>query len=58
MFAKTVKLMGHFMRYPADVVLLPFSILFGYIHGILKLAGLMTLSEVSLLSVTITPLPY
>ncbi|KAF2222570.1 polysaccharide synthase Cps1 [Elsinoe ampelina] len=47
-FAKTVKLMGHFIRYPADFVFLPVSILFGYLHGIIKLIGLCTLSEVSL----------
>lgn len=46
-FAKTVKLMGHFIRYPADILLLPLSILFGYLHGIIKLIGLCTLSEVS-----------
>ncbi|KAK8194381.1 Type 2 glycosyltransferase [Zalaria obscura] len=44
-FAKTVKLIGHFIRYPADIVLLPVSIMFGYVHGILKLCGLLTLSE-------------
>ncbi|GAB7353975.1 hypothetical protein MBLNU459_g4572t2 [Dothideomycetes sp. NU459] len=44
-FAKTVKLMGHFIRYPADFILLPVSISFGYIHGIIKLLGLITLSE-------------
>lgn len=46
-FAKSVKLMGHFIRYPADLILLPISILFGYLHGIIKLIGLCTLSEVS-----------
>lgn len=45
-FAKSVKLMGHFVRYPADIFMLPISILFGYLHGILKLAGLLTLHEV------------
>lgn len=46
-FAKTVKLMGHFVRYPADFIMLPVSITFGYVHGVLKLVGLLTLSEVS-----------
>lgn len=46
-FAKSVKLMGHFVRYPADICMLPVSIMFGYIHGILKLIGLLTLNEVS-----------
>lgn len=45
-FAKSVKLLGHFVRYPADIYMLPVSILFGYLHGILKLAGLFTLHEV------------
>jgi len=45
-FAKSIKLMGHWIRYPADLILLPLSILFGYLHGIIKLAGLLTLSEV------------
>jgi hypothetical protein len=45
-FAKCVKLLGHFIRYPGDFVMLPISILFGYLHGILKLAGLFTLHEV------------
>ena len=45
-FAKSVKLIGHFVRYPSDIVMLPISILFGYVHGFLKLAGLFTLHEV------------
>ncbi|KAF4546846.1 Hypothetical protein D9617_173g015910 [Elsinoe fawcettii] len=45
LFAKTIKLIGHYIRYPTDVALLPISILFGYIHGIIKLVGLCTLSE-------------
>ncbi|GAB7344115.1 hypothetical protein MBLNU457_2015t1 [Dothideomycetes sp. NU457] len=44
-FAKSIKLMGHWIRYPADLFLLPLSILFGYLHGVIKLAGLLTLSE-------------
>jgi len=45
-FAKSIKLMGHWIRHPADLALLPVSILFGYIHGLIKLVGLLTLSEV------------
>ena len=48
-FAKSIKLMGHWIRYPADIALLPLSILFGYMHGFIKLIGLLTLSEVSTL---------
>ncbi|KAI7330915.1 glycosyltransferase family 2 protein [Hortaea werneckii] len=44
-FSKTVKLWGHFIRYPADIVFIPIYILFGYFHGLIKLWGLFTLSE-------------
>lgn len=47
-FSKTVKLWSHFARYPADVRFVPLYIAFGYFHGIIKLWGLFTLSEVSL----------
>ncbi|THZ86917.1 hypothetical protein D6C84_02113 [Aureobasidium pullulans] len=45
-FAKSIKLYGHWIRYPADLLFLPISILFGHVHGFIKLAGLMTLSAV------------
>lgn len=45
--AKTIKLYGHWIRYPGDLLWLPISILFGHVHGFIKLAGLMTLSAVS-----------
>ncbi|KAF1825295.1 glycosyltransferase family 2 protein [Dissoconium aciculare CBS 342.82] len=44
-FSKTVKLWGHFLRYPVDVVFIPVYISFGYFHGLIKLYGLFTLSE-------------
>lgn len=50
LFAKSIKLMGHFIRYPADFFMLPVSIAFGYVHGILKLAGLLTLHEVRVMN--------
>lgn len=46
-FSKTVKLWGHFIRYPADVMYIPLYILFGYYHGAIKLHGLFTLNAVS-----------
>jgi len=46
-FSKTVKLWGHFFRYPADIMFMPVYIGFGYFHGLIKLWGLFTLSEVS-----------
>ncbi|KAK5121328.1 Type 2 glycosyltransferase [Meristemomyces frigidus] len=45
LFSKTVKLWGHFVRYPADVMFIPVYIGFGYFHGLIKLWGLFTLSE-------------
>lgn len=47
LFSKTVKLWGHFFRYPADVLYIPVYICFGYFHGLIKLWGLFTLGEVS-----------
>lgn len=44
-FSKTVKLWGHFIRYPVDIVFLPLYIFFGYCHGFIKLYGLVTLHE-------------
>ncbi|KAK1814067.1 Type 2 glycosyltransferase [Friedmanniomyces endolithicus] len=44
-FSKTVKLWGHFIRYPADLRFLPVYIVFGYFHGLIKFWGLLTLSE-------------
>jgi len=44
-FSKTVKLWGHYIRYPGDLVFIPVYIAFGYFHGLIKLWGLFTLSE-------------
>ncbi|KYK57442.1 glycosyltransferase family 2 [Drechmeria coniospora] len=43
-FTKVVKLLGLFRRHPIDVVFLPASIIFGYLHGLIKLYALMTLN--------------
>lgn len=48
--SKFIKLLGHYIRYPADVVLLPVSVLFGYFHGLIKLYAACTLNVVSLLA--------
>ncbi|TKA70356.1 hypothetical protein B0A55_08508 [Friedmanniomyces simplex] len=45
LFSKTVKLWGHFIRYPADLMFLPVYIGFGYFHGLIKFWGLISLSE-------------
>ena len=45
--SKFIKLIGHYIRYPVDVLLLPVSILFGYFHGIIKIYAVLTLNVVS-----------
>ncbi|KAI9810622.1 MAG: hypothetical protein M1827_006184 [Pycnora praestabilis] len=43
--SKFVKLLGHFIRYPEDIILLPVSICFGYFHGFIKVYAMLTLNE-------------
>lgn len=45
--SKFIKLLGHYIRYPVDVLLLPVSIVFGYLHGAIKMYAVMTLNVVS-----------
>lgn len=45
--SKWIKLLGHYIRYPVDVFLMPVSILFGYFHGAIKMYAVMTLNVVS-----------
>ncbi len=45
--SKFIKLVGHYIRYPVDFLLLPLSILFGYFHGFVKLYAMLTLNVVS-----------
>lgn len=52
--SKFIKLLGHYIRYPVDFVLLPVSILFGYFHGLIKLYAAFTLNVVS----PISPSPF
>ncbi|RDH35685.1 nucleotide-diphospho-sugar transferase [Aspergillus welwitschiae] len=42
--SKFIKLLGHYIRYPVDVILLPVSILFGYFHGAIKIYAVLTLN--------------
>ncbi|KAJ5128422.1 hypothetical protein N7448_002141 [Penicillium atrosanguineum] len=42
--SKWIKLLGHYIRYPVDVFLMPVSILFGYFHGAIKMYAVMTLN--------------
>ncbi|KAK4547576.1 hypothetical protein LTR36_000533 [Oleoguttula mirabilis] len=45
LFTKVVKLIPHFCRYPEDLILLPVSILFGYLHGFINIYALLTLKK-------------
>ena len=45
-FTKVIKLMGLFLRNPSDLKFLPVSIVFGYLHGLIKLYALATLEKV------------
>ena len=47
LITKFIKLMGHYIRYPIDFLLLPISILFGYLHGAIKARAMFTLNVVS-----------
>ncbi|KPI42629.1 uncharacterized protein AB675_9516 [Cyphellophora attinorum] len=44
-FSKFIKLITHFVRYPVDIMLWPVSVLFGWLHGIIKIYALLTLNE-------------
>ena len=45
LFTKTVKLWPYFNEYPQDLKYLPVQILFGYLHGLIKLYTLLTLHK-------------
>jgi hypothetical protein len=45
-FSKTIKLVPHLLRNPGDVRFVPVSIVFGYLHNIIKLYGFITVTEV------------
>lgn len=47
--SKFLKLLGHYIRYPVDFLLLPISILFGYLHGLIKAKAMLSLTVVSCL---------
>ena len=44
--SKFLKLLGHYIRYPGDFLLLPVSILFGYFHGLIKGYAMLSLNVV------------
>lgn len=45
--SKFSKNLGHYIRYPSDVALLPVSIAFGWFHGLIKFYAMVTLDVVS-----------
>ena len=46
LMSKFIKLIGHYIRYPADFLLLPVSIIFGYLHGLIKVYAMLSLNVV------------
>ena len=53
---KFLKLLGHYIRYPVDFLFLPISIMFGYLHGLIKARAMLSLNVVSVhRSITSTP---
>lgn len=49
LISKFSKNLGHYVRYPSDIALLPASIIFGWLHGLIKLYAMVTLDVVSAL---------
>ena len=45
LFTKTVKLWPYFCEHPEDLTMLPAQIIFGYVHGVIKLYTLVTLHK-------------
>jgi hypothetical protein len=46
LWAKFYKTIEHYQRNPRDLLLFPIAVLFSYFHGLIKLYGLCTLSNV------------
>ncbi|KAK3168384.1 hypothetical protein OEA41_004831 [Lepraria neglecta] len=44
LMSKFVKLLGHYIRYPVDLLFLPISIIFGYLHGLIKAKAMLSLN--------------
>ena len=53
--SKFLKLLGHYIRYPADFLLLPISIFFGYFHGLIKGYAMCSLNVVRNLPLVTSP---
>ena len=43
LMAKTIKVLGHFRRHPADIKFLPAVIIFSYLHGLINLYAAFTM---------------
>ena len=56
LMSKFLKLLGHYIRYPVDFLLLPVSILFGYLHGLIKARAMLSLNVVSRHILAVDPL--
>ncbi|MCJ1309641.1 hypothetical protein MMC25_003301 [Agyrium rufum] len=44
LLSKVIKFPRHYARYPSDLCLVPVSILFGWLHGLIKLNALLTVT--------------
>lgn len=59
LFTKTVKMFEHFRRYPQDIVLTPFMILFSYYHGLfINIPALFTMNNTTWGSTGGGPAPH
>ena len=56
LMSKFLKLLGHYIQHPVDFLLLPISIIFGYMHGLIKAKAMLSLTAVSQHSLSITNL--
>lgn len=56
LMSKFLKLLGHYIQHPVDFLLLPISIIFGYIHGLIKAKAMLSLTAVSQHSLSFTNL--
>jgi hypothetical protein len=48
LWAKFLKTIKHYQRNPKDLLLFPLAVLFGYLHGFIKLYAFCTLSNVGI----------
>lgn len=58
LMSKFLKLLGHYIRHPVDFLLLPVSIIFGYLHGLIKAKAMISLNAVSQRAVSLPAAKY